>query len=186
MKPFSRLLIQSYNLYENLNSKTEDLKDRVLLCVTPMCMLPPPPFLFRSHSDYWLTRLRPLLNQHNKTNKQGKHTNKRKKQTNRKANQKNKQTEKRTKKTNKQTKMTKEGKKYTDKLEKRKKKPGITCFIPSLFFLDKSSLVWWDLKNWLSYRLMFVQHTFEIIGRLYKLFFAVYMWEKILNGSKMS
>ena len=33
---------------------------------------------------------------------------------------------------------------------------------------------------------MFVQHTFEIIGRLYKLFSAVYMWEKILNGSKMS
>ena len=90
----------------------------------PCVYSPPPPFLFRSHSDYWLTRLCPLLNQHNKTNKQGKHTNKRKKQTNKIANQKKEQT----------NKNDKRRKKYTDKLEKRKKKPGITCFIPYLFF----------------------------------------------------
>ena len=137
---------------------------------------PPPPFLFRSHSDYWLTRLRPLLNQHNKTNKQGKHTNKRKKQTNKIANQKNKQT----------NKNDKRRKKYTDKLEKRKKKTRHHLLHSLSVFLDKSSLVWWDLKNWLSYRLTFVQYTFEIIVRLYKLFSAVYIWEKILNGSKMS
>ena len=138
---------------------------------------PPPPFLFQSHSDYWLTRLRPLLNQHNKTNKQGKHTNKRKKQTKKQKSEPKKQT-------NKQ-KWQKKEKNIQTNLKKKKKTRHLLLHSLSVF-LDKSSLVWWDLKNWLSYRLTFVQHTFKIIVRLYKLFSAVYIWEKILNGSKMS
>ena len=90
----------------------------------PCVYSPPPPFLFRSHSDYWLTRLCPLLNQHNKTNKQGKHTNKRKKT--------NKQKSEPKKQTNKQKWQKKE--KIYRQTWKKKKKPGITCFIPSLFF----------------------------------------------------
>ena len=102
--------------------------------------------------------------------------------------EKDKQTKKRTKKnkqTNKQTKMTKEGKNIQTNLKKEKKTRHHLLHSLSVF-LDKSSLVWWDLKNWLSYRLTFVQHTFEIIVRLHKLFSAVYIWEEILNGSKMS